>query len=145
MSAEVTSVERVRHEPIKAVAVRRPGRWAAIAVLAVLVAMFVHLLVTNEHFEWSFVLSDQVMFSTPVLEGLRGTILLTVFAMLIGVSLGIVLAVMRLSDNPILSNVAFVYTWFFRRCRGWGRPSCSATWASCGRGAGAARPSAARS
>jgi len=114
MSTEVTTVERARPEPIRAVPVRRPGRWAAIAALALLVAMFVHFLVTNKHFEWSFVLSDQVMFSTPVLEGLRGTILLTVFSMLIGVSLGVVLAVMRLSDNPILSSVAFVYTWFFR-------------------------------
>ena len=114
MSTEVTTVDRARPEPIRAVPVRRPGRWAAIAALALLVAMFVHFLVTNKHFEWSFVLSDQVMFSTPVLEGLRGTILLTIFSMLIGVSLGIVIAIMRLSANPILSTVAFVYTWFFR-------------------------------
>jgi polar amino acid transport system permease protein len=54
------------------------------------------------------------MFAPPVLDGLRGTVLLTIFSMLIGVTLGIVLAVMRLSSNPILSAVAFGYTWFFR-------------------------------
>jgi polar amino acid transport system permease protein len=115
MSADTSAAaERARPEPIKAVPVRHPGRWVAVAVLAVLAAMFGHLIVTNKHFEWSYVFSDQVMFSSPVLEGLRGTILLTIFSMLIGVSLGIVLAVMRLSDNPLLSSVAFAYTWFFR-------------------------------
>ncbi|WP_240917835.1 amino acid ABC transporter permease [Phycicoccus sp. HDW14] len=34
--------------------------------------------------------------------------------MVLGVGLGVVLAVMRLSDNPVLRGVAFVYTWFFR-------------------------------
>jgi polar amino acid transport system permease protein len=34
--------------------------------------------------------------------------------MIFGVALGIVLAVMRLSDNPILKGVSWLYTWFFR-------------------------------
>src|SRR5215468_10356285 len=97
---------RVRPEPIKAVPVRHPGRWVAIAVIAVLVAMFAHLLVTNQHFEWRFIFVSiapgqrGAMFIPPVLEGLRGTVLLTVTSMLIGVALGIVLAIMRLSPNP---------------------------------------------
>jgi polar amino acid transport system permease protein len=111
---------RARPEPIKAVPVRHPGRWITIAVLAVLVAMFIHLIVTNGQFRWSFIFSSYapgkrgVMFTDPVLQGLRGTLLLTVFAMLIGVVLGVVVAIMRLSDNPILSWVAWIYTWFFR-------------------------------
>jgi polar amino acid transport system permease protein len=108
------TAERARPEAIRAVPVRHPGRWVAAAAIAVLVAMFVHLLVTNKHFEWSFVFSDRCLFAPPVLEGLRGTILLTISAMLIGVALGVLLAVMRLSPNPILSTIAFGYTWFFR-------------------------------
>ena len=38
----------------------------------------------------------------------------TVGSMVVGIVLGIVLAVMRLSANPVLRGVAFVYTWFFR-------------------------------
>jgi polar amino acid transport system permease protein len=38
----------------------------------------------------------------------------TVLAMIIGVALGIVIAMMRLSPNPILSGAAWLYTWFFR-------------------------------
>jgi polar amino acid transport system permease protein len=112
--------ERVRPPAIKAVPVRHPGRWASIAVLAVLAAMFAHMLVTNKNFEWKFVLVSTgngqpgAMFLPPVLDGLRGTILLTIFAMLLGVALGTVLAVMRLSPNPILKTVAWGYTWFFR-------------------------------
>jgi polar amino acid transport system permease protein len=115
-----TKSGRAHPEAIKAVPVRHPGRWVAIAVLAVLVAMFVHLVFTNDKFMWSFVFESiapgkrGVMFTGPVLEGLRGTILLTVLAMIIGVVLGVVVAIMRLSANPILSSVAWLYTWVFR-------------------------------
>ncbi|QDY09713.1 amino acid ABC transporter permease [Micromonospora sp. HM134] len=113
MDSHDTSTVRARPEPLRAVPVRHPGRWVAVAVLAVLVAMFVHLLVTNDAFNWSFMVDK--MFRPPIIEGLlRGTVLMTVSAMLIGVTLGVVVAVMRLSDNPILRGVAWLYTWFFR-------------------------------
>src|SRR6266576_6695967 len=111
MTTTETQSGRARPEAIKAVPVRHPGRWATIAVLAVLAAMFIHLLVTNDQFRWSFIFLHYadgkrgVMFTEPVLQGLRGTLLLTVFAMLIGVVLGVLVAIMRLSDNPILSWV----------------------------------------
>ncbi|CAM3879116.1 amino acid ABC transporter permease [Nocardiopsis gilva] len=98
--------------PIKAVPVRHPGRWVAAAVIVVLVAMFVHMLLTNEAFQWEFMFSN--MFIPPVLIGVRTTLLLTVLSMIIGVFLGIVLALMRLSGNPVLAGVAWTYTWFFR-------------------------------
>lgn len=102
-----------RYGPIDAVPVRHPGRWVAIAVIAVLVAMFVNMLLTNPEFDWGFI--RQAMIQNPVLRGLlMGTLLVTVLAMIIGVTLGVVLAVMRLSDNPVLSGVAWVFTWFFR-------------------------------
>jgi polar amino acid transport system permease protein len=115
-----TNTERARPEAIKAVPVRHPGRWVAIAVIAVLAAMFIHLIVTNGQFKWSFIFSSYapgkrgVMFTDPVLRGLRGTILLTITSMLIGIVLGVVVAIMRLSPNPILKWVAWGYTWVFR-------------------------------
>ena len=74
--------------------------------------MFVHMLVTNDAYDWSF-MADNI-FNPPVLRGARTSLILTVEAMLIGVALGIVVAVMRLSPNPVISSVAWVYTWFFR-------------------------------
>jgi len=92
--------------------VRHPGRWVGIGVIAVLAAMFVHLLVTSEAFQWSFMVDNA--FSEPIREGARTTIYLTVLSMLLGVALGVLLAVMRLSPNKILSWTAWAYVWFFR-------------------------------
>ncbi|MFV2020765.1 amino acid ABC transporter permease [Micromonospora sp. LOL_023] len=110
--SEPAGALRTRPEPIKAVPVRRPGRWVAIGVLAVLAAMFIHLLVTNDRFQWSFMVDN--MFRPPIVEGVRTTITMTLLAMVIGIALGVVVAVMRLSGNPILAGVAWLYTWFFR-------------------------------
>jgi polar amino acid transport system permease protein len=105
--------DRARPEPIKAVPVRHPGRWVTVAVLAVLAAMFVHVVVTNQAFNWRFIYDN--IFNPPVIDGmLRGTLLMTICAMTVGIGLGVVIAVMRLSDNPILRSVAWLYTWFFR-------------------------------
>jgi polar amino acid transport system permease protein len=116
---EVTP-ERARPEAIKAVPVRHPGRLATIAVLAVLTAMFLHLLLTNGHFNWRFIFLEYspgkrgVLFTGPVLDGLKGTLLLTVTSMAIGIVFGVIIAIMRLSPNRVLSSVAWIYTWFFR-------------------------------
>jgi polar amino acid transport system permease protein len=115
-----STTERARSEPIKAVPVRHPWRWVGAVVIIVLAAMFIHMLVTNDHFQWKFIFVSSgpgqrgAMFTPPVLAGLRGTLLLTFLSMLIGVGLGIVLAVMRLSPSPILKWAAFGYVWFFR-------------------------------
>src|SRR3954451_20224885 len=107
-----TDARTGRPEPLRAVPVRHPGRWVAAAVIAVLVAMFVHMLVTNNRFQWSFMVHN--MFRAPILRGVQTTLILTVVSMAIGIALGIVIAVMRLSDNPMLSWSAWLYTWFFR-------------------------------
>ena len=108
--AEVT---QERPGAIHARPVPHPWRWVAMAVIAVLVAMMISSFVTNPR--WDFPFALQVMNFNPVLAGLvQGTILGTVLAMILGVGLGVVVGIMRLSSNPVLRGVAFVYTWFFR-------------------------------
>jgi polar amino acid transport system permease protein len=97
---------------LKVVPVRHPGRWAATAVVLVLVAMFVNTLLTNPRFQWDIV--GEYFLSESVLDGLRRTLMLTVLSMLAGLVLGVVLAVMRLSPNPIVSSVSWLYIAFFR-------------------------------
>jgi polar amino acid transport system permease protein len=99
-------------EEIRAVPVRHPGRYVAAALIAVVVAMFVHMLVTNPVFQWRFMVDN--MFTPAVLRGVRTTLIMTVLAMLVGVLLGVVLAVMRLSPNPIVGGAAWLFIWFFR-------------------------------
>jgi polar amino acid transport system permease protein len=101
-----------RPENIRAVPVRHPGRWVAIAVIAVLTAMFVHMLFTNKNLSWPIV--RKYLFSEIILRGVWMTIKLTVLSMAIGIILGSIAAVMRLSPNPVVSSVAWLYVWFFR-------------------------------
>jgi polar amino acid transport system permease protein len=107
--------------PIKAVPVRHPGRWVAGGVVLLLAVMAVHSLffssvyingIKRERFEWSII--DHFFFSSEIVHGFVTTVELTVIAMTGGVVLGLVLAVMRLSPNPIVSWSAWAYIWFFR-------------------------------
>jgi polar amino acid transport system permease protein len=106
---------------IQAVPVRHPGRWVTSAVVVVLAAMFVHSITVStvvrggqrqSRFQWGVI--GHYLFSGPVLDGVVITIELTVIAMAIGIVLGIGLAVMRLSPNPIVSTASWLYIWFFR-------------------------------
>jgi polar amino acid transport system permease protein len=98
---------------IHARSVPHPWRWVAVIIIAIIVAMMISSFLTNDR--WSFSVALQIMNQQPVLEGLwKGTIIGTIGAMIIGVIGGILLAVMRLSANPVLRGVSFVYTWFFR-------------------------------
>jgi polar amino acid transport system permease protein len=101
-----------RPETIRAVPVRHPGRWVAMAVIAVLAAMFVHMLFSNKNLNWPIV--RKYVFSEIILRGVWMTIKLTVLSMAIGIVLGILAAVMRLSPNPVVASVAWLYVWFFR-------------------------------
>ena len=113
-SAAPVTVEDDRPGRIDAVPVRHVGRWVAVAIIAVLVAMFVHLLLTNEAFRWTEIVFP-AMVQRPVIEGLlRGTLVVTVGSMLLGVTLGVLIAVMRLSQNKVLAYTSWAYTWFFR-------------------------------
>jgi polar amino acid transport system permease protein len=109
----VTDLTTDRPGAIHARPVRHPGRWIAVVGIAIVVAMMISSVVTNPKWNWS--LAFQIMQQKPVIEGLwKGTIFGTIGSMALGIVLGVILAVMRLSDNPVLRGVSFVYTWFFR-------------------------------
>lgn len=99
-------------ETIKAVPVRHPGRVVAAVVVVLLGAAVVLQAITNPRFGWNVVLDYFV--STQILDGLWRTIELTVLSMVIGIVFGVLLAVMRLSPNPVLSVSSWAYIWFFR-------------------------------
>jgi polar amino acid transport system permease protein len=54
------------------------------------------------------------LFDSRILHGVVATIYITFLAMLIGIILGVVAAIMRLSPNPIVSGASWLYIWFFR-------------------------------
>jgi ABC-type amino acid transport system, permease component len=115
--ADVTAPEKPaateRPGKVEARPVPHPWQWVGVVIIAILAAMMINSFVTNSKWDWHFVW--RVMEYRPVLEGLvKGTIICTVGAMILGIVLGVTLAVMRLSTNPVLRLVAFVFTWFFR-------------------------------
>ena len=78
----------------------------AIAILLVLLAMVLNGLITNSQFQWDVV--GQYFTADVILQGLARTLELTAISMVVGILLGIVLAVMRLSPSPILSGASWV-------------------------------------
>ncbi|MDX0258084.1 ABC transporter permease subunit [Sinorhizobium meliloti] len=62
--------------------------------------------------EWSYV--RDFLFAPAILVGLYNTLLMTVAAMGLGIVLGVVIAIMRISGNPVLSSIAIGYIWVFR-------------------------------
>lgn len=98
--------------PIKAIPVRHTGQWVSAAVAIVVLGALFWSIGTNEAIQWNVV--GDYLFNGTILRGAIGTIQLTVLAMLLGVIGGILLAVMRLSSNPVLSTLSAGYLWVFR-------------------------------
>jgi polar amino acid transport system permease protein len=95
-----------------AVPLRRPGRWIAAIIVAILAITLIRSVSTNSNFQWGEV--GHYLFSSRILDGLVITLELTVLAMVIGVALGVLLALMRLSPNFLLKGAAGFYIWLFR-------------------------------
>ncbi|GAA0298088.1 amino acid ABC transporter permease [Kineococcus aurantiacus] len=97
---------------VKVLPARHPWRWVATAVVAVLAAMAVNALVTNPAWEWPTV--GEFLFSATILRSMWLTVELTIAGTAIGLVLGTVLALMRMSHNPLLKAVSFSYVSVFR-------------------------------
>jgi polar amino acid transport system permease protein len=110
-----TQTEAVGPEPpeeIKAVPVRHPGRWIGAAIVALIAASLIRSAINNPNFEWDVV--GQYLFDQRILDGIVKTLELTALAMLVGVVLGVLLAVMRLSPNFLIRGTSWFYIWVFR-------------------------------
>ncbi|MFE5190511.1 amino acid ABC transporter permease [Streptomyces sp. NPDC056628] len=94
------------------VPVRNYGRWvAALAALAALVGL-VGSLAKNDNLRWDIV--GDYLFADLIFDGLFATLWLTAAAMVLGLALGTLVAVMRLSQSPVLYGLATFFVWIFR-------------------------------
>jgi polar amino acid transport system permease protein len=107
-----TAREASTDSDVTVVPVRHIGRWIGTAVVLVVIFFAIRLLVTNPNFGWPVVW--HYLFSKELMHGLGLTLELTAIAMAIGIFLGIVVALMRLSNSPIIALTAGAYIWFFR-------------------------------
>lgn len=99
-------------EAIKAIPVRHPGRYVSAAIALALLGAIVYAFAQAKKINWGAV--PDYFFDDRIIEGVLNTLLLTVLSMVIGIVGGILLAVMRLSKNPVTSSIAWFYIWFFR-------------------------------
>ncbi|ABM13640.1 MULTISPECIES: amino acid ABC transporter permease [Mycolicibacterium] len=99
-------------QSIDAIPLKHPWRWLAAAAIIVLVGLFLYGAATNPAYGWSTF--GEYFFHERILLGVFNTLQLTIYSMIIGIVLGVFLTVMRLSDNPVLSSVAWVFLWIFR-------------------------------
>lgn len=97
---------------LNAVPIRHYGRWVATIFLLLVAAVMVKSILTNPRFRWGVV--GEYIISAPIMDGLQLTLLLTVVAQFLGILIGIILAIMRLSSNRVLARAAWIYIWFFR-------------------------------
>jgi polar amino acid transport system permease protein len=119
---------------VKVVPVRHVGRYFSGAGALVIIAMVIHTIFsklptgqyacrgvvphrncqpkTEWRFSWDVI--RHYFFSAEIFHGVEITLALTVLSMLLGIIIGLTLAVMRMSPNRLLSATAWTYTWFFR-------------------------------
>src|SRR4029078_302860 len=93
-------------------AARRPINYTGwiLWVLTILIAAdFLWIVAHNKNFEWSVV--AQWFTAESIMRGLSVTLGLTVVAMLIGVVIGLFLAIARLSDTRLLVALSSIYIW----------------------------------
>jgi polar amino acid transport system permease protein len=101
-----------RPEAIKAIPIRHWGRWISAAIVVYLLIALIVSFIKSPNIDWATFFS--YLFKPDILRAVAYTIELTFLAMLVGAVGGTALAVMRLSDNPVLSWIAWIYIWFFR-------------------------------
>ncbi|KSV71582.1 MULTISPECIES: amino acid ABC transporter permease [Sinorhizobium/Ensifer group] len=90
---------------------RHVGRKVFAAIVLLLVALLIRAFVVGQ-IEWPVV--GQFLFAPVIIQGIWNTLLMTVAAMSLGIALGVLIAIMRISGNPVLEYIALVYVWIFR-------------------------------
>jgi polar amino acid transport system permease protein len=99
-------------EHFRIVPVRKPWLWVLAAAVLVLAALFVYSVATNPNLDWAAVAKYQ--FASAILDGLRITVVLTLLSGVLGLALGILVGLMRLSSSHVLRVGSWFYVWLMR-------------------------------
>jgi len=91
---------------------RHYGRWFSALIVLLIVGIIANSMLHNPRFEWAVVAENFT--EASIINGVIMTLKLTVISVIFGFAGGVLLALMRLSANPVLVAVSWFYTWFFR-------------------------------
>jgi len=86
-------------------------RWLAAGAIVILLAAIGRAFAHGQ-IEWSYV--QRFLTAQTIVTGMVNTMVMAVLAMALGIGLGVIIAIMRLSPNPVLTTVAAGYAWLFR-------------------------------
>jgi polar amino acid transport system permease protein len=90
----------------------RPGRWLVSAVVLIVLAQLILGIFTNAHYEWG---KFWPFFTREsILDGVVVTLEVVGLSAVLGLAIGVVVALGRLSSNPLIGAVSWTYVWFFR-------------------------------
>ncbi|MGA4946859.1 amino acid ABC transporter permease [Streptomyces cinereoruber] len=107
-----TATDRPPTGALEIVPVRNYARWIAAVASVLALAGLVGSLAKNDNLHWDVV--GDYLFAGLIFDGLATTLWLTAAAMLLGLALGTLIAVMRLSSSPVLYGLANAFVWVFR-------------------------------
>lgn len=99
-------------DDVVALPLRHPGRWVAAIVVLLLATALASSLWQNPNIDHATI--GTYFLDERILSGVLLTITLTAVSMSAATVLAVLLAVMRLSANPILRTISWFYIWFFR-------------------------------
>lgn len=99
-------------DALRIIGKRYYGRWFSALVVLLLLAGLLHSIFNNPRFERHVVAESFT--EDSIISGVLMTLQLTAISVVLGFAGGTVLALMRLSSNPVLVAVSWGYTWFFR-------------------------------
>ncbi|MBV8651798.1 MAG: amino acid ABC transporter permease [Alphaproteobacteria bacterium] len=86
-------------------------RWTTAAAILAVLALIGRAFATGQ-IAWSYV--GRFLVAPTILTGILNTIVMAILAMAIGIVLGVIVAIMRMSPNPVLRYTALFYAWLFR-------------------------------
>lgn len=105
-------IPQSNQDDIEAIRLRRPWRWISAAIGLIFVAALVQSLAKNENLKYPII--AEFLFDWRIVNGVWLTITLTIVSMIVSTLIAIVVASMRLSSNPVLTSISWVYIWLFR-------------------------------
>jgi polar amino acid transport system permease protein len=99
-------------KPQVVVPARQTVSWIVAAILVLAVVGLAYLVVTGGGVQWAEI--PPYIFEPTILAGVQLTLVFTILSMILALFGGMILAVLRMSHNPVLTNFSRLYIWFFR-------------------------------
>lgn len=99
-------------DSVQAIRLKHPWRNLFSVVILLLLAFFFIDASQRPAYDWKAF--GEYLFDGRIVQAAGVTLQLTVYSMIIAIALGILLAIMRQSPNPIFRSVSLVFIWLFR-------------------------------